>query len=509
VGGAIGRRIVVTTLGLLILAAPLSDSQETLSPEPGLERPPVVVVVFDELPLGSLENHRGRIDAKLFPHFARLAGDSTWFSNTVTGATFTQAAIPALLTGTYPERPVSDHYSNRYNLFTLLQDEYDIYAPEDLPGLCPEHVCSQPEDVVSPASDRFGRFASSERGSNFLAFREQFRAQEGPVLYFLHLVFPHSPWRYLPSGQDYPEVEPMPGETDPKGPGMGWSSDAWLVVKGLQRHLLQVQLADRVLGSLMSKLKKTDIYERSLIVVTADHGIAFEPNRPKRTVRDKTAEHLLPIPFLMKLPSQNEAVKLDHVVEIIDILPTIADAIDMAPTWGERWEGRSAFRARAAQFVEVDGVWFRAAGDPVNDLVDMKYRAFGESLGRLDLFEVGPGLAERLVGRSTSSLATQRSPGTWATITALDDLRTAAPEDPTVPALIQGSLNGFDAGPYTKVAISINDRIAAVTRTGSHRRPQFHALVDPRSLTEKGNHVEIYLIDSVEPARLTEIPVAD
>ena len=453
---------------------------------------------------------RGQIDPDLFPHFAKLAGDSTWFRNTVTGATFTQAAIPALLTGTYPERPVADDYANPRNLFTLLQNDYDIHAPEDLPGLCPENLCSQPEDRVARAGDRFGRFATSERGRNFLAFRELLQApRQDPALYFLHLVFPHSPWRYLPSGQDYPEVEPMPGETNPKGPGGGWSSDSWLVVQGLQRHLLQTQLADRLLGALVSELKKKGLYGRALVVVTADHGIAFEQNRPKRMVREKTAEHLLPIPFFMKLPSQNAAVTLDHVVEITDVLPTVADALDVSAPWREPWSGHSAFRARASQFVKVDGVLFRAAGDPVNDLVAMKYRAFGESSGRLDLFEVGPGLTERLVGRPVHAAIAKRSAGTWATITSLDALQAAGPDDPTVPALIEGSLSGLDAHTYSKVAVSINGRVVAVTRTGSGKRPQFYALIDPKWLSDDGNKVGVYLIDRVDPAKLTKIRLLD
>ena len=40
---------------------------------------PVVVVVLDELPVASLMDGLGRVDAATFPNFGRLARRSTWY----------------------------------------------------------------------------------------------------------------------------------------------------------------------------------------------------------------------------------------------------------------------------------------------------------------------------------------------------------------------------------------------------------------------------------------------
>ena len=50
----------------------------------------VVFVVFDELPTESLLDGSGRVDAALFPNFARLAATSTWYRNASTVAPYTQ-----------------------------------------------------------------------------------------------------------------------------------------------------------------------------------------------------------------------------------------------------------------------------------------------------------------------------------------------------------------------------------------------------------------------------------
>lgn len=59
-----------------------------------------------------------------------------------------------------------------------------------------------------------------------------------------------------------------------------------------QRHLLQTVLVDRVLGVFIRRLQKLDLYDRSLVAIIADHGIAFEPGYPKRVTTSTTVGEL-------------------------------------------------------------------------------------------------------------------------------------------------------------------------------------------------------------------------
>ena len=56
---------------------------------------PVVVIVFDELPLPTLMQPDGTINAERFPAFARLAESSTWFRNASSPHNRTERAVPA------------------------------------------------------------------------------------------------------------------------------------------------------------------------------------------------------------------------------------------------------------------------------------------------------------------------------------------------------------------------------------------------------------------------------
>ena len=55
----------------------------------------IVLLTFDELPTTSLLDGNGKIDADLYPNFAKLAAGSTWYRNDTTVAPFTDAAMAA------------------------------------------------------------------------------------------------------------------------------------------------------------------------------------------------------------------------------------------------------------------------------------------------------------------------------------------------------------------------------------------------------------------------------
>ena len=81
---------------------------------------PVVLVIFDEFPVHSLMGPDGRIDARRYPNFARLARDATWYRNTASVDQDTPYAVPAILDGRLPRQerlPVAaDHPRNVFSL---------------------------------------------------------------------------------------------------------------------------------------------------------------------------------------------------------------------------------------------------------------------------------------------------------------------------------------------------------------------------------------------------------
>ena len=58
--------------------------------------------------------------------------------------------------------------------------------------------------------------------------------------------------------------------------------DDYLTHHNEQRYLLQLGFVDRLLGRLVARLKSQGMYDDTLIVVTADHGFAWQVGVPTR-----------------------------------------------------------------------------------------------------------------------------------------------------------------------------------------------------------------------------------
>ena len=57
------------------------------------------------------------------------------------------------------------------------------------------------------------------------------------------------------------------------------------------RHLLQVGYVDHQVGLLLARLRRTGLFDQAMIVVTADHGIAFEVGvKDRRLVTERNVE---------------------------------------------------------------------------------------------------------------------------------------------------------------------------------------------------------------------------
>jgi hypothetical protein len=345
---------------------------------------PVVFIIFDELPLSSLQDASGRIDESLYPAFAALASDGLFFTGISSVSIHTEVAVPAILSGRYPgtqaKLPLLAEYPE--TLFTLLGGTHRANVVETMTmlstnnpgprdtrpwaslmadlGLVYLHIIL-PDTlrIQLPAIDtHWGRFfdtsiepsrqsqtdarkaakdfAVENRLASFESFAEGLRQAEGgepahsrPALHFLHILVPHGPWRHLPSGATYEPYQPFGMFITREWPAHPWwSIDAW------RRHLLQVGFADQLLGELIESLRSIGLYDRALIVVTADHGVTFQAGHHYRKPNGGgELEDILSVPLIMRAPGLPQGQVMDRVGETIDILPTMTDILDVELPW--------------------------------------------------------------------------------------------------------------------------------------------------------------------------------
>ena len=217
---------VAVALGLAVLEpAPSQPAEHRAGHEVGRTahvpaRPrTIVMVVFDELPLSSLMGPVGRIDASRYPAFAGLAGNATWYRRATAVHDSTALAVPAILDGHYPRAGLrSDVYSHPANLFTLLERRYEVHAFEEATGLCPTSLCEPPAGTTAS-------HLAGGKPKRFHAFVRAVERRPRPALWFKHVLLPHVPWQFYPSGRRYRvhAPEPIPGPTARSGSGSpGW-----------------------------------------------------------------------------------------------------------------------------------------------------------------------------------------------------------------------------------------------------------------------------------------------
>jgi hypothetical protein len=518
---------------------------------------PVVMVVFDELPLVSLMDDQGQINPRCYPNFAALARQATWYRNASTVTESTLHSVPAILDGCLPDpdsRNLPDAQGHPHSLFTLLGGSYGMNVVENNTRLCPENLCapsntgaSRAERLYSLFSDLgvlyiylllpseftrslpditlswnhfrsaqarirppaqngedFDRMTTWENRSRVFAdFVNSIQPHSRPTVNFLHILLPHAPWEFLPSGKKYtlPEngIRGLTGINDRGIDPNRWTDDSWALEQAYQRHLLQVEMVDRLLGNLISHLSRVRLFAPCLLVITADHGVSFRPRTSRRAPSPDNYADITAVPLFIKAPYQETGEVSDLNIESIDILPTMADILGIQLAW--RTDGRSAVNpsspvkkrktviVESGERLEVD---YPLSG--VYESTKRKTAWFGREPD--DLFRIGP--YRELFGQDISSVRTTRS------LVECDlDGRTyfenVDPNSEFILTNVSGRLSRHQQqlpAPLN-LAVAVNGKIRGLTQSylDHDGEERFSSVLSDADFRPGYNRVEIYLIE--------------
>ncbi|MBX3443346.1 MAG: sulfatase-like hydrolase/transferase [Planctomyces sp.] len=521
---------------------------------------PIVMVVFDEFSGLAILDVEGRIDAATFPNFARLEQQANWFPAATTVHHRTERALPAMMTGMINEKtsPSTEAYFPD-NLFALLRrtSAYDRKVFEPFTRLCTpkqpgpddlqraarprpaeiawtlaavyRHITLPidtplPETPVPRAFFNMGEMPSLDGGVDpdvvrfpwdgqherqFRDFLEGLQPADRPRIDFLHVAVPHYPWANLPSGRTYaPELRF--GEFA----AAMWRQEEWIddklgVRNCRERYQLQVGYADHFIGRLIDTLQERGLWDDCLLIVTADHGAAFAPGLNRREPMRDNVPEIAGVPLFIKLPGNErlpDALR-NRNVEIIDILPTIAEVIDM-PLSGPV-DGQSILDAarsdRPRKTLEVDNhaVLLRPDFAERFDTLKRLHADFQTPIPE----EYGLGGMPDWVGADLEDFRVEGVPQHSLALALGGSLAT----ETVVPCVFEGCNVAWDLSwPPQSIVIAVNGGIGAVTRTYDDERAAgwFSAIVSEDLFHEGENEIAIYEVLSVEqrilrPCRLT------
>ncbi len=553
---------LVFAFGFLVLGPASGYFQRVPEPRHTQAKPVSIVdLVLDELPLASLSDAKGRIDARRFPNFARLAKRSTWYSNATTNSNATTHAVPAALSGKFPEKGNNTPHVEDYpsNLFTLLAATHRLAAGEVMTRLCPGDRCERlavPASAVklvaadtallylhsvSPPAVRealpplvtevwggffadpltidarienvpailkpvgrwllrtladAGEGSSSSEVRRFESFIEAVAKPSRPTVWFHHALLPHIPWHMLEDTTRYDDVR-NEGRVD-----LRWLSQDF-ADSALQRHLVQLKAVDLLLGRLMQRLEDQKMWDDILLVVQADHGITFKSGAEYRSIRGHEGD-LLRIPLFVKYPGQRSAAVDRSNVELVDILPTVMDELDVRTDL--QLDGRSLRKDDGARNEKLALIFDACCIDltrgrlqrydpdlPRADLLGQIRTLFGKARERDDLFAFGP--HRELEGRDPATLETGRAQAVGLVVNAPERFAAIDPDRGYLPArvMVEASIRGIPTQVW--VAASVNGRIAGFGRMQRvSGRSRASILLSPRYLHEGANELAFYAI---------------
>ena len=532
---------------MFLLFSPVADQVRSSDNLPGMSvavgnPAPVVMLVLDEFPLASVVDGDGQLEKDLYPNLATLQRQSNTYLNATSNAWATTLSVPSLLTGRLPEGdrlPVAA--SQPRNLFTLLGKSHELRVHELL-SMCPTSLCPRKDsggliprgfgklmlsatftfqDAVDPRPDSQSRNGAAfgeaidamvkasggprvkgEGDELFLPARfSEFLDDLGrpvgkrPPFAFLHLLVPHAPWILLPDGRSYirsGEGAEVMGLTDDI-----WGNSRALTSLARQRHILQVQYADRLVGELMRRMKASGLWNRAAVIITADHGVSFEPGQGRRDVTRKNVGEIAWVPLFIKSPGQQIGHDNFKPVQLVDVLPTLADILRIDLPWRVPGQSMLSSTRRPEKRSMLIGGGQRLDVDRGTGRDQMLARSVDVFAPRRGdpwrVYRVGSQAS--LVGRQVDAFAHQKSPGGEAVLDRRGVWANVSTTSSELPTYVRATISGLRPT-SSSVAIAVNGVVAAFADVSDGSPDtEVAALVPPSLLRDGRNQIRLYAVD--------------
>jgi arylsulfatase A-like enzyme len=315
----------------------------------GAERLDFVVIVIDTLRADRVGAHGGR--PGLTPHLDGLAARGVVFERAYAQSSWTNPSVASILTSRYQ----SQHGIT--NVMTILPPE-ESTLPEVLwlngydTGGFSANASISIERGFSQGYKRYEAYPhhAGDQGpfegkpvradvvnAGALAWLDA-QPPEKPTFLWLQYMEPHFP--YLPP-EPLAALDGAPCP-DPVAHGLNVPGGPAPPPELMQAVELcydaEVAAADAAVGALLGALRSRGRLERTVVIVTSDHG--EELLEHGRVGHGLTLyEEVIRVPLIVAVPWRHERLDVDDVVRLVDLAPTILDLAGIQPP--KSFEGRS------------------------------------------------------------------------------------------------------------------------------------------------------------------------
>lgn len=316
------------------------------------ERPNVLLISLDTLRADHLGLYgHGRPTS---PHIDAWAADSTTFMHAQAPANATLDSHMSVMTGLHPDVHAVralEHSPGRKRGFDSL-DGRRVTLAEAMraagyvtAAFVRECYWMNPEFGFGQGFDTYRAVRRDATGMNRSdVFPWLLRHRDEPFFLFVHYYDIHSDWTKLPYDSPTPFEAQFAG--DYRGPFTGCSDGLCA-----SRYLLRLKRAggllpsddvdyisrlydggiaytDQQIGSLFAKLRELGLYDKTLIVMFADHGEEFQEHGS--FLHEQLYQETVGVPLIIGYPTLiPEGRRIDTPVQTLDIMPTILDMLEV------------------------------------------------------------------------------------------------------------------------------------------------------------------------------------
>ncbi len=318
---------------------------------------PVFILIFDEFSGMTLQNSRRQLNTQRYPGFAKLAEQADYFPNGLTPRRNTKNAVPGIASGALN----GSSLKRDENILDFLRFVTDVNVqskvlPTDLTQASLRTLRADRKDplktglviddlltiyIYAIGHDEWTRgafgdfpqvwagigrlnlFATDPWSTQVDAMHPKLRSYESwladvksgqPLeqINFLHMAFPHVPYLVTATGRSVQHDRLWRDALSASNKERFDTFDAHTNVVH-HNYLQQVQSADILISNLVDALRTRGIYDQSLIVVTADHGVSYslEGLSRRHPVHEKSWTNIMAVPLFVKYPNQNHGKTID------------------------------------------------------------------------------------------------------------------------------------------------------------------------------------------------------
>jgi arylsulfatase A-like enzyme len=305
----------------------------------------VVLISFDSLRSDYIAN----LAPDEAPNICLLRDQGVFFKNTIVQAPFTIPSHASMLTGLYPAKTgVRDmHHRVPVTLPTVFSISKDkgfstVFAT---PTSSFAHRGFQGIDQRVPLSHRkLAKVMGKLRGGQFFAFLHYWDTHTpyktwlpiaGPIDILLNTIVPlietarFGQIRYLQRIADFLWLMKI------KRIRVMMKTEASRIVPAIQKgYKRAIVKADKFVGQILRTIERIGLSDKTLLVITGDHGDSFNEHNEIGRAVDSRYEHgqflydnVIKVPLIFFCAQRRFSVVFDHQVQQIDIVPTLLQAL--------------------------------------------------------------------------------------------------------------------------------------------------------------------------------------